>query len=415
MIRFVCDDCGCRIKARDESAGHKSKCPKCSHHLIIPSSQEATLMKDSSGTDCNSRPISGLVVSLDNNQVPATAETKKLKKRVSGATHFYRILFVLSLVWVLICIYIMTVTFDIGRVGWNVLSIITLSLGICVIILCHLACKATRRGEKWATNTMLVLSIFGTGGFLLTAFILSLNNLDRVGIIFACMATFPAIVAIISYDARAATLKLIRINPPGFTFRQSFFEMENKPIASLKDVAVIRFIKFGLNDPSEFFKTFFAYLILAPAACAGIAIFWNLFSKGGVNPETAIAKGIAVGIVGGFLYGIKEANHNSIAAVAKEKSGDLNAFPILTQAFKSQNLPILIKALMHGKPFVRLAAVKLLGRLGANALPSVPVLMRTVPEKVPATFRPKVGGGEFKSRRVCVYCGTKLSIADFFQ
>lgn len=36
MIRFQCKSCGCRIKAANEDAGKKLKCPKCIEPLVVP-------------------------------------------------------------------------------------------------------------------------------------------------------------------------------------------------------------------------------------------------------------------------------------------------------------------------------------------------------------------------------------------
>ncbi len=36
MIRFQCKSCGCRIKAANEDAGKKLKCPKCIKQLVVP-------------------------------------------------------------------------------------------------------------------------------------------------------------------------------------------------------------------------------------------------------------------------------------------------------------------------------------------------------------------------------------------
>ncbi len=36
MIRFQCKSCGCRIKAANEDAGKKLKCPKCINPLVVP-------------------------------------------------------------------------------------------------------------------------------------------------------------------------------------------------------------------------------------------------------------------------------------------------------------------------------------------------------------------------------------------
>ncbi len=36
MIRFCCEQCGCKISVKDEYAGKKGKCPKCKNILIIP-------------------------------------------------------------------------------------------------------------------------------------------------------------------------------------------------------------------------------------------------------------------------------------------------------------------------------------------------------------------------------------------
>ena len=36
MIRFSCENCGCKIKAPETNAGKKRKCPKCGNKLIVP-------------------------------------------------------------------------------------------------------------------------------------------------------------------------------------------------------------------------------------------------------------------------------------------------------------------------------------------------------------------------------------------
>lgn len=36
MIRFTCDKCGYRVKAPEDWAGRKGKCPKCHHHVAVP-------------------------------------------------------------------------------------------------------------------------------------------------------------------------------------------------------------------------------------------------------------------------------------------------------------------------------------------------------------------------------------------
>ena len=43
MLRFLCDNCGFRIKAPDEYAGRKGKCPKCHQSVKIPTSNEQEL------------------------------------------------------------------------------------------------------------------------------------------------------------------------------------------------------------------------------------------------------------------------------------------------------------------------------------------------------------------------------------
>jgi hypothetical protein len=36
MIRFCCENCGCKIKAPETNTGKKGKCPKCGNALIVP-------------------------------------------------------------------------------------------------------------------------------------------------------------------------------------------------------------------------------------------------------------------------------------------------------------------------------------------------------------------------------------------
>ena len=36
MIRFSCEQCGCRISVRDENAGRIGECPKCKNALLVP-------------------------------------------------------------------------------------------------------------------------------------------------------------------------------------------------------------------------------------------------------------------------------------------------------------------------------------------------------------------------------------------
>jgi hypothetical protein len=36
MIRFCCENCGCKIKAPETNAGKNGKCPKCGNALVVP-------------------------------------------------------------------------------------------------------------------------------------------------------------------------------------------------------------------------------------------------------------------------------------------------------------------------------------------------------------------------------------------
>ena len=36
MLRFCCENCGCKISVQDKNAGMKANCPKCNCLLVIP-------------------------------------------------------------------------------------------------------------------------------------------------------------------------------------------------------------------------------------------------------------------------------------------------------------------------------------------------------------------------------------------
>lgn len=43
MIRFRCENCGCKIKVTEDNAGKKGKCPKCKKVLVVPEKNDNDL------------------------------------------------------------------------------------------------------------------------------------------------------------------------------------------------------------------------------------------------------------------------------------------------------------------------------------------------------------------------------------
>jgi predicted RNA-binding Zn-ribbon protein involved in translation (DUF1610 family) len=76
MLRFNCDNCGCKIKVPDKHAGRKGKCPKCGQIVLIPAvtAQEPIHNKATTSISSPNQDMNALKVTAQDDQTDTTTE-----------------------------------------------------------------------------------------------------------------------------------------------------------------------------------------------------------------------------------------------------------------------------------------------------------------------------------------------------
>jgi len=76
MLRFNCNNCGCKIKVPDKYAGRKGKCPKCGQIVLIPdvTKQEHIQNKVTTSISSPYQDMNALKVTAQDNQKGTTTE-----------------------------------------------------------------------------------------------------------------------------------------------------------------------------------------------------------------------------------------------------------------------------------------------------------------------------------------------------